>query len=165
MSILVPQRILIIITILSITLTAIPMEVSKAAEDENYDIKYDSSAGAILITLKRTVEGHNWKASVYYEDQGVQYVTETAVAMASPEENSIRITDVSGALENLSGNHYYIDLTPNEGSGEILHFEFTYSDQQGPSSIVIAIAAIAILIVSIALILLVRRLTSSNKND
>ena len=159
MSTLVPQRILSIIAILSITLTAIPMEISDAAEDENYDVEYDSSAGTILVTLSKTVEGHYWKASIYYEDQGRQYVTETAVAMASPEGNSIRITDVSGSLENLSSNHYYIDLTPNEEIGEILHFEFTYNLQQEASTIVIAIAALAILIISVVLIILVRRLT------
>jgi len=159
MTVLIPQRILAIIAILSIALTATPMEISDAAEDENYDVEYDSSAGTILVTLSKTVEGQYWKASIYYEDQGRQYVTETAVAMASPEGNSIRITDVSGSLENLSSNHYCIDLTPNEESGERLHFEFTYSVQQGASTIVIAIAALAILIISVILIILVRRLT------
>ena len=105
MTVLVPQRILAIIAILSITLVSIPLGISDAAEDENYDVEYDSSAGTILVTLNKTVEGHYWKASIYYEDQGKQYVTESAVAMASPEGNSIRITDVSGSLENLSSKH------------------------------------------------------------
>ncbi|MBQ7978677.1 MAG: hypothetical protein IJ248_02850, partial [Candidatus Methanomethylophilaceae archaeon] len=62
MSTLVPQRILSIIAILSITLTAIPMEISDATEDESYDVEYDSSAGTILVTLSKTVEGRYWKA-------------------------------------------------------------------------------------------------------
>ena len=153
MTVLIPQRILAIIAILSITLAAIPLGIADAAEDENYDVEYDSSAGTIFITLSRTVEGHYWKTSIYYENQERKYVTNTAVAMASPEGNSIRITDVSGSLENLSSNHYYIDLTPNEESGERLHFEFTYNFQQGASTIVIAIAALAILIISVVLII------------
>ena len=132
--------------------------MSEALEDESYEIEYDSSAGTILVKMNSIVQGHSWKASVYYIDDGVNYITQSAIAMSSPDGNSIRINDTSGSLQDLDSHNYQIDLLPNEETGEKLHFEFTYSNDTGFPVIGVAIAAIVIAIVSALLILLIRKL-------
>lgn len=152
-----PYRLIAVVTLITICITSIPSDIAEAAEDESYEIEYDGSAGTFLITMKDVVKGHSWKASIYYDERR-HIITESAIAMSSPEGNGIRITDTSGSLQNLDGHNYLIDLDPNEDFGERLHFEFTINNDQDIPLINIVIAAIIIVIVSAILIVLLKKL-------
>jgi len=137
------------IVLLSILGTAVE------ASDSDYDIDYDEAAGTIAIHMGYGVDTASWRASVYYLEDGIHYVAESAIGITSPDGMGIRVTDVSGSLINLDGEHYYIYLTASDGSQEAMIFEFDHIRGQD-TGMAWTIALIVLTILTISLIILTR---------